>query len=68
MGIVRMLRDCVETTHDIIVEHDSALVPWIVSSASFLYTGFSVGEDGRTPYKRWKSTTYKTSIPPIFEK
>lgn len=68
-GLGRTIKDFVEERWGAPMEPRSALLPWMVSHCTFLLNTFSSngGDDGLTPWLRWKGREFKIGLPPFGE-
>ena len=53
-GLVRTMRDALESRYMIRMDGNNHLLPWMVMHAAASCSRFNVGKDGETPYERVK--------------
>ena len=59
-GQVRTLKNALERRCNIKISCDHPLIPWMIEHASALFNKYSVGQDGKTAYERWKGKSWKS--------
>ncbi|CAK0857324.1 unnamed protein product [Prorocentrum cordatum] len=67
-GLVRTHRGALEILQGIKVEHESALVPWLVLWAAYVYNRFSRDVNGKTPYEKTKGKPFRRELLPFGER
>ena len=50
------------------VNENHSTLPWMIRHASFIINRFNVGQDGKTPYERWKQKKFKGELVEFGEK
>ena len=58
-GQFRAMKDSLETRIGTRIAEDSPVVPWLVLHAARTMNRYSVGVDGKTPYRRWKKQGFQ---------
>eukprot|EP00972_Heterocapsa_arctica_P106598 15701379-Heterocapsa_arctica.AAC.1 len=61
-GQIRALRLDVERLWSVKLTTRSAILPWIVSHAAFLYNRYQPYRGGATPYERVQKHAYRSAI------
>ena len=58
-GQIRSMKDSLEWRLGERVNENHSTLPWMIRHASFIINRFNVGQDGTTPYERWKQKKFK---------
>ena len=66
-GLIRTLKDALETNYEFKIPSDHPILPWLVSFASSMLNRCEIGIDGRTSYERLKGKRYLKALPQIGE-
>ena len=67
-GMIRTLKDSIETKTGEKIEKKSAMMAWIVEHSGNMITRYRVGKDGRTAYQRLKGKAPSNKTLPLGEK
>ena len=67
-GMVRTLKDSIETKTGEKIDKRSAMLAWIVEHAGNMITRYRVGKDGKTAYQRLKGKAPSNKVSPLGEK
>ena len=61
-GQFRAMKDSLEARIGTRIAEDSPVVPWLIMHAARTMNRYSVGADGKTPYRRWKGKEFKRDV------
>jgi hypothetical protein len=67
-GMIRTIKDYIETKMQEKLEKDSPMFAWIIEAVGTLITRYRTGEDGKTPYQRLKGKKPSNVLVPLGEK
>ena len=63
--MVRTMKEVIEDNAQTKLSATESITSWMIRHASFLQTRFSVGKDGKTPFKRRHQKDYTSQLPPF---
>jgi hypothetical protein len=66
-GLVKVLKDQLETKTALKIQPKHIILQWMVRWAAMMYSRFKVGEDGKTPYERLKGRKCNVEVVPFGE-
>ena len=61
-GQFRAMKDSLEARIGTRIAEDSPVVPWLIMHAARTMNRYTVGADGKTPYRRWKGKDFKRDV------
>ena len=64
-AMVRTMKEVVEDNAQTILSATDSIASWMIRHAAFLQTRFSVGKDGKTPFKRRHHKDYTSQLLPF---
>ena len=66
-GMVRTLKDQLETSYSTKIESGHPVLTWLVNHAGMLLSRFQIGVDGNTAYERLKGKPFRRKVIPFGE-
>ena len=61
-GQIRTMKEALDTRSKDIIRQDHQVIAWLPRHAAATLVRYSAGQDGRTPYQRWKGQAFKKEV------